>query len=89
VEVVRTLGQRFILWNVVSGDPDPSLSAQNILDRVERSVRRGSIIVFHANGKGEHTREVIDRLTADIQPKKGLPPVTVSELLSCAQVATP
>lgn len=89
VEVVRRSGQRFILWNVVSGDPDPSLSAQKILDRVERAVRRGSIIVFHANGKGEHTREVIDRLTADILPKKGLTPVTVSELLSCAQVATP
>lgn len=88
VEVARALGQRLILWNVVSGDPDPSLSAQRILDQVERSVRRGSILVFHANGKGEHTREVIDHLTAEVLPKKGLTPVTVSELLSCSRPTT-
>ncbi len=83
VEIARALGQRFIYWNVVSGDPDPSLSADQILDRVERGARNGSILIFHANGKGRHTREVIDRLTAEVLPRKGLTPVTVSELLSC------
>lgn len=83
VQVARALGQRFIYWDVVSGDPDPALSAEKILDRVERRVRKGSILIFHANGKGRHTREVIDRLTAEVLPKKGLTPVTVSELLTC------
>lgn len=88
IEVVQALGQRFIYWNVVSGDPDPSLSAETILANVEREVRPGSIMVFHANGKGRHTREVIDHLTAEVLPKKSLIPMTVSELLSCRQ-ATP
>lgn len=88
VDIVRTLGQRFIYWNLVSGDPDPLLSAEQILERVERSVRSGSILVFHANGKGRHTREVIDHLTTEVLPKKGLKPVTVSELLSCSQPTT-
>ncbi len=83
VQAARALRQRFIYWDVVSGDPDPSLSAEKILDRVERRVRKGSILIFHANGKGRQTREVIDRLTAEVLPKKGLTPVTVSELLAC------
>ena len=88
VQVARALGQRFIYWDVVSGDPDPALSAEKILDRVERGTRKGSILIFHANGKGRHTREIIDRLTAEVLPKKGLTPVTVSELLAC-QPQTP
>src|SRR4029078_10659215 len=30
VDVVRTLGLRFIQWNIESGDPDPKLSADQI-----------------------------------------------------------
>ena len=43
----------------------------------------GSIIVFHANGKGKQTRQVIERLTIEVLPHKGLKPMTVSELLNC------
>lgn len=85
VEVVRALGLHFILWNIESGDPDPHLSSEQILDRVEKRMRPGSVIVFHANGKGAHTREVIDHLAKDVIPRKGLRPVTVSELLTCSQ----
>jgi peptidoglycan/xylan/chitin deacetylase (PgdA/CDA1 family) len=85
VEVVKSLGLRFILWNIESGDPDPALSADQILERVTRRVKPGSVIVFHANGKGTHTKRVIEELALNILPAKGLKPVTVSELLSCDQ----
>jgi peptidoglycan/xylan/chitin deacetylase (PgdA/CDA1 family) len=84
VEVVKKLGLQFILWNVVSGDPDPSLSAEKILAHLTASTRGGSLIVFHANGKGLHTREVVNALTQEFFPKQGLKPVTVTDLLSCA-----
>ena len=83
VEVVKTLGLRFIQWNIESGDPDPTLSAEQILARIEKRAKPGSIVVLHANGKGKQTRAVIQRLTADVLPRKGLKPATVSELLSC------
>ncbi|GIW54794.1 MAG: hypothetical protein KatS3mg082_1198 [Nitrospiraceae bacterium] len=52
-----SLGLRFILWNVESGDPDPQLTREQILARLKTRVKHGSMIVFHANGKGEaHTR---------------------------------
>ena len=80
VEVARALGLRFILWSVVSGDPDPRLSADRMLAELRARVRGGSIVVFHANGKGRHTRAVVEDLSQELL-KKGLQPVTVSELL--------
>lgn len=87
VQVVKALGLRFIQWNIESGDPDPTLSTDQILTRVTQRTKPGSIIVFHANGKGKHTREVIERLTHDVLPKKSLIPMTVSTLLNCKEPA--
>ncbi|HWG96223.1 MAG TPA: polysaccharide deacetylase family protein [Nitrospira sp.] len=83
VAVVNMLGLRFIQWNIESGDPDPTLSAEQILSGVAARAKPGSIIVFHANGKGKQTRQVIEPLTSNILPRKGLQPMTVSELLNC------
>jgi peptidoglycan-N-acetylglucosamine deacetylase len=83
VDVVKALGLRFIQWNIESGDPDPTLSADHILARIEKRAKPGSIVVLHANGKGKQTRHVIEQLTTEVLPRKGLKPVTVSELLSC------
>ncbi|MEK7267787.1 MAG: polysaccharide deacetylase family protein [Nitrospirota bacterium] len=81
VEIVRALGLRFILWNVVSGDPDPRLSRTRMVETLKATVRNGSVIVFHANGKGHHTREVVEDLYQDLVLKQGLQPVTVTKLL--------
>jgi peptidoglycan-N-acetylglucosamine deacetylase len=85
VNVVKALGLRFIQWSIESGDPDPRLTSDQILGKLSKRVRPGSIIVFHANGKGRQTRQVIERLTTDVLPSKGLRPMTVSELLACKQ----
>ena len=81
VEIARELGLRFILWSVVSGDPDPRLSQPQMLEDLRARVRNGSIIVFHANGKGPHTRAVVEDLAQELIVKTGLQPVTVTELL--------
>jgi peptidoglycan/xylan/chitin deacetylase (PgdA/CDA1 family) len=83
VDVVRALGLQFIQWNIESGDPDPMLSAEQIVGRIEKRAKGGSIVVLHANGKGKHTRQVIQRLTTEVLPRKGLRPATVSDVLSC------
>jgi peptidoglycan-N-acetylglucosamine deacetylase len=88
VGVVKLLGLQFIQWDIESGDPDPTLSADSILARVTKRTKPGSIIVFHANGKGKQTRQVIEHLTQKILPAKNLRPMTVSELLDC-QTTTP
>ena len=89
IEVVGKLGLQFILWNIISGDPDPSLSADRILADLTASTRGGGLIVFHANGKGTHTREVVTMLAQEFLPKHGLTPVTVTDLLACVPQAKP
>ncbi len=81
VEAVRTLGLRFILWNVVSGDPDPKLTRDRMVANLKGAIRNGSIIVFHANGRGRLTREVVEELYRDLIVPKGFQPVTVTDLL--------
>jgi peptidoglycan-N-acetylglucosamine deacetylase len=83
VALANMLGLRFIQWNIESGDPDPTLSPDQILTRVANRAKPGSIVVFHANGKGKQTKQVVEQLTMDILPRKGLKPLTISELLNC------
>ena len=85
IDVVRALGLQFILWNVVSGDPDPTLSAAQIDDRLKRFVRKGGVIVMHANGRGIHTREVVEHLDQHLLPERRLTPMTITNLLNCSQ----
>ena len=87
VNVTRSLGLQFILWDVVSGDPDPTLTANQIEGRLKRFVRKGSVIVMHANGKGKHTHEVVQDLHQHLLPERHLTPMTVSDLLHCSQAA--
>lgn len=87
VNVARALGLQFILWNVASGDPDPTLTAMRIEDRLKQLVRKGSVIVMHANGKGRHTHEVVQDLHQHLLPERNLTPMTMSGLLTCAQAA--
>ena len=79
--IVADVGLRMVEWSVVSGDPDPQLAAATMLRGLRTEVRDGSIVVFHANAKGVHTREVVETLLRDVLPERGLAPRTVSQLL--------
>jgi peptidoglycan-N-acetylglucosamine deacetylase len=83
INVVSGLGLQFILWNVVSGDPDPTITALQIEDHLKRSVKKGSVIVMHANGKGRHTHEVVQDLHQQLLPQRNLTAMTMSDLLTC------
>lgn len=76
----HTSGQPVILWDVVSGDAGGHLSAASIVSRVSSGVRPGSIVIFHINGRGPHTKkalpEIVQRLRA-----RGFEFVRVSELV--------
>lgn len=80
--VARETGQRMVLWSVVSGDPDPKLTAAGIERDVEWRVRPGSLVIFHANGRGWHTAEIVEHVYENVIAKKGWATATVSELLA-------
>jgi peptidoglycan-N-acetylglucosamine deacetylase len=88
-QVAAALGQTVVLWSAVSGDPNPHLAAKDMFASLRPSLRDGTIIVMHANGKGVHTRELVELLLPAIAAAR-LQPVTVSELLAgCPDAAAP
>ena len=82
VSLAKALDLRFILWNVVSGDPDSHLSEAEIVRTIKSRARSGNIIVMHANGKGRHTRAVVDDLYDDMIVRQEYQAVTISALLN-------
>lgn len=87
-EVAATLGQTVVLWSAVSGDPNPHLSAKAMMASLRPLLRDGAIVVMHANGKGKHTRELVEMLLPAIAAA-GLRPVTVGDLLAGCPGARP
>jgi peptidoglycan-N-acetylglucosamine deacetylase len=81
LQLVNAAGYRAIQWDVVTGDPDPKVSAAGILRTVHRHARNGSIIIMHANGRGRHTAEALQGVIDDLRGR-GFSLVTVSELLT-------
>jgi peptidoglycan/xylan/chitin deacetylase (PgdA/CDA1 family) len=81
VELAHELGQRVVLWSAASGDPDPHLSEAAIVAALSPHLRDGSVLVFHANGRGWHTREVVRDLVAELG-RRQLQPVTIAEMVN-------
>lgn len=74
-------GVRVIQWDVVSGDPDPKVGAAAMSKAVLAQVRNGSILIFHANGRGHNTAAALPAILDGLRAR-GLEPVTVSRLLA-------
>jgi peptidoglycan/xylan/chitin deacetylase (PgdA/CDA1 family) len=82
----ETGGQPVVLWDVVSGDAGGHISADNMVASVTAEARRGSIIIFHINGRGPHTKKALPRIIQRLRAR-GLRFVTVSELLGLQNAA--
>ena len=51
---------KFVFWDVMSYDYDASRSPENIMELLHKSVRGGSVVVFHDNAKArENTLAVL------------------------------
>jgi peptidoglycan/xylan/chitin deacetylase (PgdA/CDA1 family) len=77
---VNDLGLDAIQWDVISGDPVKTLSAETIARGVLANARPGSIIVFHANGRTKATAAALPRVVEGLAAK-GFGFRTVSALL--------
>jgi peptidoglycan/xylan/chitin deacetylase (PgdA/CDA1 family) len=73
-----------IQWDVSSGDPTPGMSAQAIQRQVLSNVAPGSIVLFHANGRGWHTEAALSGIIASLKAQ-GYEFATVSELLAAGE----
>ena len=78
--IVAGMGLRPIEWEVVSGDPDPDITAERMIPWVVNQVQNGSIIIMHMNGRGWHTAEALPTIIEQLRAE-GFQFVTVSQLL--------
>ena len=73
-------GLRAIQWSIVTGDPAPGQTASAIVRTVLGEAVPGSIVIFHANGRGHGTAEALREIVPVLRDK-GYTFVTVGELL--------
>jgi peptidoglycan/xylan/chitin deacetylase (PgdA/CDA1 family) len=81
--VVRMAARRHlptVEWDVISGDAGGHIAAAKMVETVLSSTRRGSIVIFHINGRGPRTKEALPDIIRGLRDK-GLGFVTVSDLL--------
>jgi peptidoglycan/xylan/chitin deacetylase (PgdA/CDA1 family) len=62
VAEVRALGLEVVHWRWAEGDPDPNISADQLVEQTLARTRPGDILVFHVNGRGWHTAEALPRI---------------------------
>ncbi|MEQ8825126.1 MAG: polysaccharide deacetylase family protein [Filomicrobium sp.] len=74
-------GLAAVQWDVSSGDPWPGIKPDRMARSVVRRVKPGSIVLFHANGRGYGTGKALPRIVRDLR-EQGYQFVTVSELLA-------
>ncbi len=80
LEAVEALGLRAIQWDVSSADPWIGQTPDKMVQDVVSHVKPGSIILFHANGRGHHTGKALPAIVEALR-SKGYKFVTVTELL--------
>lgn len=78
LQTAADMGLRTITWEVVSGDPDPHVTAKAMVREILRRTRPGSIIIMHMNGRGWHTDEALPSVIGGLR-KKGYTFVKVSD----------
>jgi peptidoglycan/xylan/chitin deacetylase (PgdA/CDA1 family) len=67
---VNKTGMKVVHWSFASGDPDENLSAERIKDWVLFKTKPGSVLIFHINGKGYHTGEILPQLVKIFREKQ-------------------
>jgi peptidoglycan-N-acetylglucosamine deacetylase len=73
-----------VQWDVISGDPDPRVSALSIARRILAGAHPGAIVVAHANGRGRNTAAALALALPKLK-EEGYSFVTVSELIAAGK----
>jgi peptidoglycan/xylan/chitin deacetylase (PgdA/CDA1 family) len=75
-----------VLWDVVSGDPSASATAEGMIRTVVRNTRAGSIVIFHINGRETQTASALPTIFRQLRAR-GFEFVHISTLLSSGVAA--
>lgn len=69
-ELVHSFGDRVVMWSLLSGDFDRSLSGEQCMRNVLTTIRSGDIVVFHDSEKAwERLEYCLPKILAHIKDK--------------------
>jgi peptidoglycan/xylan/chitin deacetylase (PgdA/CDA1 family) len=80
VKVAKSLGILTVMWEVVSGDPNPRNTAAILERRVSTLTRNGSIIIMHVNNGGIFTAQALPTIVTGLR-ERGFKFVSVGDLV--------
>jgi peptidoglycan-N-acetylglucosamine deacetylase len=80
VKVAVSLGVLTVMWDVVSGDPNPRNTAEVLERRVSTLTRNGSIIIMHVNNGGIWTAQALPTVVDGLR-ERGFKFVSVGDLV--------
>ncbi len=69
IGIIEELGYRIVHWSFESGDPDRTLTSNRLYEHVISNSRNGSILIFHINGRGWKTGEVLPHVVKYLREK--------------------
>ncbi|HNP33069.1 MAG TPA: polysaccharide deacetylase family protein [Flavobacterium sp.] len=69
--ILRKLGYKIIMWDILSCDFDQTITPEKCLDNVLKNVKSGSIIVFHDSIKAEQNLKYVLPKTLEFLKEKG------------------
>ena len=70
-KILRKLGYKIIMWDIISYDFDATISKEQCLENVLKNVQKGSIIVFHDSKKAFTNLEYVLPRTLEFIKEKG------------------
>lgn len=70
-KILRKLGYKIMMWDIISYDFDAKISKEQCLENVLKNVKTGSIIAFHDSKKAFTNLEYALPRTLDFLKKKG------------------
>jgi len=80
VKKVKDLGYDIVHWTFPSGDPDKKITANKLLQGIKNNIKPGSILIFHINGRGYKTGEILPDLISYLR-KNNYKIISLEQLL--------
>jgi peptidoglycan/xylan/chitin deacetylase (PgdA/CDA1 family) len=66
LRTVESIGYKVVHWTFPSGDPDKRITARRLKNWVLESTKSGSILIFHVNGRGYHTKDALPEIVSEL-----------------------
>ncbi len=70
IKVAKEIGVLTVMWDVVSGDPNPRNTADVLEHRVLTLTRNGSIVIMHVNNGGIFTPQALPAIVAGLREQR-------------------